>query len=851
MERFKACLNSNLVLISAPAGFGKTTLLAQWVNESQPRPRVAWISIDEGDDDPVRFWSYLIASFQTLQPSAGKIALDLLRSSQPAPLDSVLISLTNDLSLEAEGFTIVLDDYHSISNKSIHNGIVFLIEHLPFGLHMVIATRADPPLPLSRFRAKGVMMEIGADELRFTHDEAARFFDEVDKPRLSRKEVEALNMRTEGWAVGLKMAALSVRQRRDIPSFIRNFNGSQRYVLDYLVEEVLNQQNPQVHYFLLETSVLKKLCAPLCDHVTERNNGLKMLPELERGNLFLIPLDESREWYRYEHLFADFLRHQLEVESGGERVRSLHRRAGQWYEDNGFTDESIDHYLAAQEWEKTIRLMRENRIRKFRNGEFQTIVNWMKKLPEETWHEDLSLCHNYAVALISTFQLDAADSVLDHIETIAESRSVDLPEPLSSARCMIAYYRGDISRILELGQQALLELPPHSGDVRSGMELFMAGAHLNKGDFREAYECLVNARDDALFVGNKVNCFWAYAGLGRVSTILGKLHEAKEFYEQSLRFLEHFPYAANSHNGLALLFYEWNDLEQSEYHLGRGIELARKVGYISGLIWAHYEMARIKLVRGDEKGFYDSIAAADRLVRDNNTPQSTAVQAANHVQIAIFCGDITIISKWEHQLFEHPELLEGVLSFVPVRLIIAHGRKAEANEQLHTMYKKAAEAGAHRSVIIARVYQALIAPDADLAVKLLGEALTMAESEGYVRTFVDEARWLAPFLQKTIFHGIAPDYTGMLLDTIKTEKTLRQKIEAGKATGKVQSSLLLSDREITILQEVASGLSNQEIAGKLIIGLNTVKTHIRHIYDKLGVNERSQAIARAKELRLL
>jgi LuxR family maltose regulon positive regulatory protein len=853
MERLKACLNSNLVLISAPAGFGKTTLLMQWANQSQPRPRVAWVSLDEGDNDPVRFWSYLITSVQTLQPSAGKIALDLLRSSQPAPIDSVLTALINDLSLKTESFTIVLDDYHSISNKSIHNGIIFFLEHLSFGLHLVIATRADPPLPLARFRGKGLMMEIGADELRFIHDEAARFFDEVDKPRLSREQVEALNKRTEGWAVGLKMAALSARQRKDLSSFIRDFTGSQRYVLDYLVEEVLNRQTPEVRDFLLNTSILEKLCAPLCDYVTGHDAGLKMLPDLERRNLFLIPLDESREWYRYEHLFADFLRHQLGVESGGERVMSLHGRAGQWYEDNGFPDEAIDHYLTAQDWGRAIGLINANSDRKFRNGEFLTVVNWMKKLPEDKWHDDLQLCHAYAVALMSTIQLDAADAILDHIEASASNRGIDLRGSSVSLRCMIAYFRGDVSRAMELGGQALASLPPDSGDARSGTGLILAGVQLNKGLYREAGALFSTALRDARTVHNDNNTAAALAGLGLIHTILGNLHKAEESYRQALEIAGHPLFAIRSHNGLELVLYERNDLEQAEYHLGRAIELARNIGNIAlqALVWAYCEMARIRLVRGDEKGFTDSIAAADRLVRNNDTPQSKAVQAANYIRVAVLRNDLDLIPKCETQLLESTEHLNFFHSHIPIRLKIARGHKAEANRQLQAMYEKAAEAGAGHSMIIARVYQSLIAPEADLAVTLLGEALTMARPEVYVRTFVDEGRLLEPLLQRAAFQGITPDYAGRLLDIIETEKPLFQKVEAGKIKGGGPSGFLLSERESAVLRQAAEGLSNKEIADKLIISLNTVKTHMRHIYDKLDVNERAQAIARARELRLL
>jgi LuxR family maltose regulon positive regulatory protein len=853
LERFNTCIGCNLVLVSAPAGFGKTTLVAQWAYENQPQRPVAWVSLDESDNDPVRFWSYLVHALQSLFPSTGKVSLSLLHSSQPAPIEPVLTALLNDLSTETEDIILVLDDYHFINNRSIHNGIIFLIEHLPDNLHLVVASRADPPLSLARFRGKGMMMTIGADELRFTKGEAASFFEKVDNPKLSGDEVLALNTRTEGWAVGLMMAALSVRQQQQVSSFIRDFSGSQRYILDYLVEEVLNQQEAEIRNFLLQTSILEKLSAPLCNYVAEHDNSREMLSSLERRNLFLVPLDVSEKWYRYEHLFADFLRHQLGVESGVERVRLLHGRAGKWYEENGFPDDAIDHYLLAREWKKAIGLIKAKVDRKFRSGEFMTVVNWVKKLPEDIWREDLPFCHGYAVALMSTLQLDTADSILDLIETSAAKRGIDLHGSNDSARCMVAFFRRDISRAMELGSKAIMSLPPESGDARSGVALVMSGVQLDKGLLKEARQLLSAALVDASIAGNQVNAFWASAGLGRIDHTCGNLHKAAEHYRQAIGTLENFPYIAAAHNGLAYLLYEWNDLEQAEYHLGRAIELARKVGSVSSLEWSYYEMARIRLIKGDDIGFSEYLTEADRIVKDNRSPQLKAVQAANHVRIAILRNDMTDIANRESPLNEYSKHLQpftSFLSYIPVRVTVARGHKAEAGEQLQTMYRNAAAASAGNVMIVARLYEALVAADENTAVTLLGEALTMAEPQGYVRTFVDEGRRLVPLLQQSALRGITPEYAGRLLDIIKEENPLRMKMESGQPTANVVPGLL-SERETDVLREAAAGLSNREIADKLIISPNTLKTHLRHIYDKLNVDDRARAIARAKELRLL
>ena len=357
MERLKDCTSSNLVLISAPAGFGKTTLLSEWARQSQPHIRTAWVSLDEGDNDPVRFWDYFIAALKTLQPSTGEIALALLHSSQPSPDPSVLTALINDLTNISVDFALVLDDYHLIESQPVHAGIIFLLEHMPPRMHLVIATRADPPLQLAHFRGKEMMLEVRPDDLRFTCEEAGTLLEKMKVPKLSPDELSALNKRTEGWAVGLKMAALSLRHQKDVPEFLAAFTGSQRYVMDYLMEEVLQKQTPEMRDFLMQTSVLERLTAPLCDAVTGRQDSQDILLNLERGHLFIVPLDESRQWYRYEHLFADLLRHQCQANFGTEQVAAFHQQASQWYEDNHLPDEAIHHALAARDWETSIRLI--------------------------------------------------------------------------------------------------------------------------------------------------------------------------------------------------------------------------------------------------------------------------------------------------------------------------------------------------------------------------------------------------------------------------------------------------------------------------------------------------------------
>ena len=331
IEKLKEGLSYNLVLISAPAGFGKTTLVSEWIRLSQPQIQAPWVSLDEADNDPVRFWDYFIAALKMHWPATNESTSAMLHSPQPYPSESILTALINDLTTVSDDFAVVLDDYHLIKNEAIHAGMTFLLEHMPPKMHLIIATRVDPELPLSRFRGRGTMLEIGADDLRFTLDETGALLQGLLGVTLSPEDIRALLERTEGWVVGLKMAALSLRGQQDVRSFLSTFTGSQRYVMDYLMEEVLKQQSEQVQDFLLKTSVLERLSGSLCDFVVEGGDSAEMLRELERKHLFIVPLDESRQWYRYHHLFADLLRHQLKVKSGAKEVSRLHQRAGQWY----------------------------------------------------------------------------------------------------------------------------------------------------------------------------------------------------------------------------------------------------------------------------------------------------------------------------------------------------------------------------------------------------------------------------------------------------------------------------------------------------------------------------------------
>lgn len=533
MERLGTALGCSLVLISAPAGFGKTTLVSEWLRQSKDKIRTAWVSLDDGDNDPVRFWDYFIASLKTLQPSTGENALSLLHSAEAYSAESILTALINDLADVQDDFAVVLDDYHLIKSEPIHASITFLLEHLPAKMHIVIATRADPSLPLSRFRGRGALLEIDADDLRFNQDETGDLLKKLQDLDLTAEDISALNAKTEGWAVGLKMAALSMREQKDVKKFLTSFSGSERYITDYLVEEVLQRQSEEVRDFLLKTSVLERMTAPLCDALTGNSGSQKMLAKLEQVNLFLIPLDGSRQWYRYHHLFAELLRQQLETMEGAGEVSRLHLRASQWYEDNNFVDDAVHHALAAKDWQRSMRLISNLADNLVKRGEMLTLLNWLQTVPEEALRTNLNLYRQYSHALVQTGRLEAAEVALSHLEKTNQA-DASLQGEIAAEQAFQAFRRQDLSRSTELAKKALALLPADSIALRGrashtlGLDLYEIGL------FDEAWPLFTDAYEMGRQAADYMHATIAIAYLANISIQQGKLRRAAELSRQAI-----------------------------------------------------------------------------------------------------------------------------------------------------------------------------------------------------------------------------------------------------------------------------------------------------------------------------
>jgi LuxR family maltose regulon positive regulatory protein len=765
--------------------------------------------------------------------------------------------LINDISGITGDFVVVLDDYHLIESQQIHDGITYLLEHIPVQLHLVISSRADPPLPLALFRGRGALLEIRTDDLRFTLDDTTSLLQELKTPEISAVDVAALNERTEGWVVGLKMAALSMRGQKDIPGFIVAFTGSQRYVMDYLMEEVLQKQTQEVRDFLMKTSVLKRLSGPLCNAVTERNDGQAILLNLERANLFIAPLDESRQWYRYEHLFADILRHQLRAISDEQEIRDLHRLASQWYEDNHFRDEAIEHALAAQDWEKAAGLIRDTKIKE--RGEFVTLINWVQQLPKEVLHGDMTLCKMYCAALVTAKQLDAADSVVNHMEQAAKSDDTLLQGHIAAYRCGIESFRGNYSRAWELGEKALSLLPQDYGEPRWVAIHFLGCIQWYRGFLKEA-EALLTEAYQGIMSADKDNqeASSPLSLLGLVNIELGKLNKAAAFCRQASGMAKMMPHVARAPNFLAFLLYEWNDLEAAAFYNRQALELARLSRNMEAITWSYYELAHISMVQGDEGKALELLEKADESVPDAIAYWAHAWQVNSHIRFALLQNSLVDAAKWGTAVSEYPLYMQTtyihipsrLLAYIPIRLLIALGNKTEAVKKLQIMYDSAVQSGAEYLIIRYRVYQALAAANQESALEFLSEALTMAEPEGYIRTFVDEGRLLAPLLQKALSQGIMPEYTRKLITIIEAEERQKRKMKRGEGAPS-RYHALLSERELEVLRLMAEGLSNQQIADRLIISLSTAKNHVHNILEKLNVQGRTQAVTQARELELI
>ena len=892
-ERLSRGAESALTLVSAPAGFGKTTLLTEWLAGAPAEGRsAAWLSLDRRDNDPALFWSYLVAALQAASAGVGAGALLLLQSSQ-TPIEAVLATLLNDLSASSDDVVLVLDDYHVIDARDVQDGMAFLLEHLPPQMHLVIASRADPTLPLSRLRGRGELVEIRAADLRFTPDEAAAYLNEVMGLVLTAQDVAALEGRTEGWIAALQLAALSMQGRADIAGFIAGFAGDDRYIIDYLVEEVLQRQPDNVRSFLLKTSILSRLSGPLCDAVTGQDGGKPMLEALDRGNLFLIQLDDRRQWYRYQHLFGDVLRAHL-LDEQPDLVHELHLRASNWYERNGERSEAIRHTLAAEDFERAADLVELAIPAMRRSRQEATVRGWLEALPGEVVQVRPVLIVGYAGALLLGGELEGVEARLEdaerwldtttgnHVGPEASSAGmvvVDdeefraLPGTIALYRAALALAGGDVPGTVRHAQRAL-ELSPE-GDLRRASASGLLGlAYWTSGDLEEGHRAYADCMAGLRRVGHVADTFGCAIALADIRRRQGRLGDAMHTYEQALQLASEqggsvLRGTADMYVGISEIHRERNDLPTATQYLLRSQELGEHLGLPQNPYRWRVAMARIREAEGDLGAALDLLNEAERLYVSDFFPNVRPVPAWR-ARVWVEQGALGEALGWARERglsvdddlsylreFEHITLVRVLLA--QPRAERAEGSIDEATQLLDRLLQAAEEGGRTGSVIEILVLQALAHQtqgDLPAALGSLESALTLAEPEGYVRVFADEgapmaillraAARVAPGEQK----GIARDDVRRLLAAVdKTEDS--PPVSQGLPEDRQGLVEPLSKRELEVLRLLGTDLDGPDIARELVVSLNTVRTHTKNIYAKLGVNNRRAAVRRAEQLDLL
>jgi LuxR family maltose regulon positive regulatory protein len=883
-----------LTLVSAPAGFGKTTLVSEWVpalsgdsptgatlGEATPPIATAWLSLDEGDNDLTGFLMYLIATLQTAEPRIGKKALNILQSPQPPPAETVLTSLINEIAAIPGQIILVLDDYHLIGAEPIHDALTFLVRRLPPQMHLVIATREDPPLPLARLRARGQLTEVRATDLRFSLPEAAEFLNQVMGLELSAADVAALEARTEGWIAGLQLAAISMQGRKDTTSFIRSFTGSHRFVLDYLVEEVLHQQPGDVQDFLLQTSILERMTAPLCDLIRDRDDSQAILQTLERANMFIIHLDEERRWYRYHELFADLLRQRLR-QAQPEWVPTLHDRASEWYERHGFIDEAIDHALRVEDFERAATLIEDHVDAVWQRGEHTKLRRWIGRLPIELVFSRPHLCILHAWDLFTSGQQDAAERSLQAAEKALDASTQLATEtaPIERAqlsgperrkiqgraaaiRAFLAFYRGDAERTHEYSRRALQYLPEEDLTWRSTAAVALGDAYSFVGDLAGAYRVRSAALEASKAAGNIYMVLIASMKLAVTLRQQGQLQRVIEICQRHMQLADESGLSQTVVVGWLLSIWgealaELNDLDEAIDRARKGTELTGRGRDLAMLGWSYLCLVRILFSRQELPAAIETIQRMEDIARESYVPPwITDSMAAWKARIWLATGRLDAASQWVQ---ERGLDADGDLTYLRemeyvglARVLIAQGRLDGAATLLRRLLE-AAETGGHTSraieILLLQALALQAGGDTAGAMTTLERALRLAEPRGFVRAFVDEGPPMARLLHEAAARGIAPEYARRLLAAF----LVAQPEQADRPTTQAPEAEMvepLSKRELEVLQLIAEGLTNREIAARLFLSLNTVKAHTRNIYGKLNVHSRTQAVVRSQQLGLL
>ena len=889
MEQLDAGLNYKLTLISAPAGFGKTTLVSSWIHElkqvdhNADKVKVCWISLDERDNDPIIFWQYIVAAFQTISPTIGEVVKSMLDSMSAFATEVVITMLINEIvdqhpgTLQSQPTILILDDYHLINNQSIHTSLNFLLDHLPHFMHLVITTRADPPLQLSYRQGRSEVNQIRTAELSFNTEESVEFLNTLMGLELSQKDIRTLENRTEGWIAGLQLAAISLQDQSDKQNFVSAFAGDDRYIADYLIDQVLQYQPARIQDFLLKTSILKQLCAPICRTLTGQDDSQETLNQLEKGNLFLSPLDNRREWFRYHSLFADLLMQRLRMSYSEEQISKLHLLASEWYEIRGELIEAIDHAILGGAHSRAAQLIEQRSEEIFEQFQLNTLVNWIQVLPQNIRESRPALNMIYAWALLALGQFKETEDCLQEIENAIGETSDVSPQILEkleanargalleilTIRSVIAINQFDIPKTLELSQLVEPWLidneQPHLFNPALSLRtvvLFNLGlAYEFSGDDLAAETAFQEAADLSIEQENIHILPVAISHLGQLQVLQGQLHQAKKTYQQALTSGakitgKHSPIAGIAEIGLGNLYYEWNDLERSYHHHQAGIELGKQWNNSEILLAGYLGLCLLEKSQGNFVGAFALLQELEVILKDNQAQMLLPSVHAFRARLWIYQENTADANRW---LQSANLQLDGALTYLQesdfityARFLIA-GQKWDDAEVLISRLLEFADSGKRNARIIELlILQSLVRQgrgQSRLAEETLARALAIAEPEGYIRSFLDEGPALVAILYKLVLNEASVStYARKILRDFGMQETATKEKEISK-NGLIEP---LSDRELEVLQCLVEGLSNREIAHKLTVSLSTIKTHTRNIYGKLGVNSRTQAIAQAK-----
>lgn len=884
VDRLNAGLDKKLTLIAAPAGFGKTTLLSEWIPKS---PRcVTWLSLDEGDNDPAQFWAYFITSLQGLNSDLGANALALIQSPRAPGIRSILQELINDLVDFPDFFASVLDDYHFIDSQPIHEALSFLIDHLPNNMHLIITTREDPELPVARLRARDQLTEIRAQELRFSREETGAFLQSVMGLDLSRQDVVALGDRTEGWVVGLQLAGLSMQKQADKKAFISEFSGSHRHILDYLSEEVLQRQPEDVRYFLLHTSILDRLNGSLCDAVTSRLESDRLLAHLETANLFVMPLDEERRWYRYHHLFADLLRNQL-ARSQQDLIPELHQRASQWFEENGDIRAAVEHGLQASGLSRAAYLIEQHTLPMLYKGEVTRVVGWFERLPEEILQSVpmLCICKAWALVLVqggarrveAELALQGANLALDRVN--ADEALRDLVA--GHAACIRAFVlripalkSKEPERLIALSQEAQRLLPSEEKAIRSTAALNLGYGYLALADLEAARHAFQQTLEEGVSGGNYYAAIYGPINLVILTLLVGSLRDALQLCETTIeRFNkilagQFFPPIGALYILKGSILLESDHQLEAEQALTEGLDLVRWTGDTGAPKIGFTALARLRAIQEDQSAMTEAVKALEE-----TWPEGAMYAQALYHRYSIRHGrkDADVVKDGDTWLaksgiaFKSLAVVDRVDpistttygTYLNAAHLLALLAKEKAGsypvEDAQAYLKRQQEFAASHGfvswvveVAIARTLLYDAVGKKEEALDTLEEALCEAAPIGLLRIFVDECEPLQGFLEE-----LKPRLGSEDLSAFAARLLEAMRCKPARSGTEGASEALLSERELEVLQNLARGLSYEEIGQHLFLSLNTVQYHIKNIYSKLLVNRRVQAIEKAREMHLI